>query len=219
MASWNRVSKETEAAWHNFLRGSSPQTAPSWLRPFAVTGLSVVLTAVLFALGDLTSPRDLGRLLMAVAWLLAGVNGLFAAYALITLRRWWVGPTLAAGLSSVVIAGYILWADSRSPEPEPWMPAIWLLMFAGIATVVATAWQHRITPVVTWKVVVTSVLPFFVVVQFWYTTQYVRLHQILSPVEVVRGQANLCHQMQRGAIRITRVDQVWAGHLGSRSGS
>ena len=156
---------------------------------------------------------------MAVAWLLAGVNGLFAAYALITLRRWWVGPTLAAGLSSVVIAGYILWADSRSPEPEPWMPAIWLLMFAGIATVVATAWQHRITPVVTWKVVLTSVLPFFVVVQFWYTTQYVRLHQILSPVEVVRGQANLCYQMRRGAIRITRVDQVWAGHLGSRSGS
>src|SRR5438552_11981126 len=83
MDSWKRISKEAEAAWHAFLRGGSPQTAPSWLRPFALTGLSVALTAVLFAIGDLTSPRDLGRLLIALAWLLAGVNGLFAAYALV----------------------------------------------------------------------------------------------------------------------------------------
>jgi hypothetical protein len=214
-------SEQAEAAWQGFLNPApkrDPSNPPLWITPLAITGLSVGLTSILFAIGDVTSPRDFARLMIGVVWLIAGVNGVVAACALVFRQPWWPGPTIAAGLSAIVIAGYILWADLRSPRTEPWTLAAGLLLAAGITSVLLTTIVVRITPRVMWKVFLTSVLPLFVLVQFWYTTQYAPVnnppHVNLTTAleEVGRTQQTIA---LRGTIKIQNNSDTRVQVLGS----
>jgi hypothetical protein len=136
---------------------------------FVITGV----LALVLGLSDLHDPRDFADVVFGLVWLAAAGNSVASAFAVFRAERWGEIPSLIAALSGTLMAGYILWVDSRSVSGEWWIFIVWIYLMLSIGAVVVVAWLTRLTPVKSWPVVIAVLVPFLGTIHLWYTTQYV----------------------------------------------
>lgn len=148
------------------------------------------LLGTTFAVMELTSHHDLGRFALGLFWFAVALNAWVAVWAVIWKPRWWLGPSLAAAISGLLVFLEVIWVDGLSPTRESWVLLPSLLALLAVLAVVAMFRAAHLSPVKSWKVIVATVVPLAGVLQFWYTTQYL-------PV-VERPHLNLSTSLDRG---------------------
>lgn len=136
---------------------------------FVITGV----LALVLGLSDLHDPRDFADVVFGLVWLAAAGNSVASAFAVFRAKRWGEIPCLIAALSGTLMAGYILWVDSRSVSAEWWILIVWIYLTLSVAAIFVIAWLTRLTPVKSWPVVIAVLVPFLGTIHLWYTTQYV----------------------------------------------